>query len=70
MIASKKYFPEPGDRFTHKTSGLTFLIVAFNPTLLHVTVRREDRLESVKLSLEVFFCVFRKFGEYDEKDLV
>ena len=72
MITSKKNvnFPEPGDRFTHKKLGSTWIVMAYYEPTHEFFMIKEGSGTSMIVTAEGFQSIFREFGEYDEKYLV
>ena len=57
-------------KFTHKKTGTTWRVLAYYDQSREFLMEREDGKEKLFVTVEAFEKVFRRFGEYDEKDLV
>jgi hypothetical protein len=75
MIASKRNyvdFPQEGDRYIMIHTGSNWIVQNYNEHTRQFLMRLDDDLivEVFIVSTIGFNSVFRKFGEYNEKDLV
>lgn len=71
-MGSKKHviFPEAGDRFMHIKLGSTWVVTAYNELTREFFMIKENSGISMIVTAEGFHYIFKKLGEYDEKDLV
>ena len=72
-MASKqnKSFPEIGEKFTHRKLGSTWVVYAYAEFAHHqFFMKLEDKDEYMTVPIFAFNSIFKRFGEYEEKDLV
>jgi len=74
MLVSKRNgkidLPNVGDRFTHRKLGSTWMLMAYYEPTHEFFMISEDTGKNLTVTAEGFKNTFRRFGEYNEKDLV